>query len=270
MAAVTAVRRAEEAAAREAADEEARVEFERTGGFKFEAFLRGVPTAAEGERLVLPPSVLEVLEAQGALDPTRPLAFEVAAVDPASGVAVETTHCGVLEFTAAEGTVGVPPQAALSLTKARGVAALAELSLRVKFVRLPAPAKSSVRLQPRGAGFHDQGQDVVSLDLKATLTRLLSRHTCLTQGDWLALRHDKRTYALRVVALAPAPALALVHTDLEVRGGERGRKSGRGWPVAGQARELGARGGHAIKRRAAKSHPRAGRPPAAAAPVRWT
>ncbi len=90
---------------------------------------------------------------------------------------VARTHAGVLEFSAEEGTEGVPPQAALSLTKERGLASLARLKLRVKFVRLRAPPKSFVRLQPRGEGFHKAGAEVVSLDLKSVLERELQGHT---------------------------------------------------------------------------------------------
>ena len=93
-----------------------------------------MPTHTDGERVTLPASALESLERQGALDPAKPLAFEVSALDPTSGLVVERTHCGVLEFTAAEGTVGVPPAAALSLTKGRGLGALSKLRLRLKYV----------------------------------------------------------------------------------------------------------------------------------------
>ena len=82
----------------------------KTGGFKFEATLAAYPTQTTGERLVLPASVLETLERQGALDPTKPLAFELTALDAATGQAVEITHAGVLEFTAEEGTVRIYKQ----------------------------------------------------------------------------------------------------------------------------------------------------------------
>ena len=200
-----------------------------------------MPTATDGERITLPPSALEALERLGALDPGKPLAFELEALwpdlpkrdttssssssskDGPSSPETILTHAGVLEFTAAEGTVGVPPQTALSLTRGRSLGALGNggvggggITLRVQYVQLPQPAKSFVRLQPRGTGFHAPGQDVVNIDLKKVLERELSRHTALTKGDWLAIRHEKETYELVVVNLEPADALCLVHTDLEV------------------------------------------------------
>lgn len=139
-----------------------------------------MPTSQDGERITLPSSALESLESQSAIDPSRPLTFEVCVVDEV-GLVISTTHVGVAEFTAEEGTVGVPPKTALSLTKERGGGLT---QLRVKYVKLPMPAKSFVRFQPRGEGFHSQGAEVVSLDLKAVLERELSRHTAISKGDW--------------------------------------------------------------------------------------
>ena len=174
-----AERRREERAAAAAAEEEARLERERTGGVVWAAELVPVPTTGDGERITLPPSVLEALTAQNALDlsgPGNPITFELVALDDSqqqSGAAplsssaaaaaaaaaadpfssssvVARTHAGVAEFTAAEGTVGVPPQTALTLAKERGVQAFSQkggggggLRLRVKFVRLQSFPKSS-------------------------------------------------------------------------------------------------------------------------------
>jgi len=212
---VTTQRRVEEAAAREAAEAQAQAEQELTGGITFCQVLTAVPISSEGERIVLPPSALQTLETQSALDVAKPLGFEVCALD-STGAVVSKTHCGVLEFTAEEGTVGVPPAAALSLTKEAGVGALRDCRIRVKFVKLATPPKSFIRLQPRGHGFHTNGEDVVNLDLKAVLERELSRHTAVTKGDWIAIRSDKTTYELVVVDLEPCSALALTSTDLEV------------------------------------------------------
>jgi hypothetical protein len=177
---VTQERKQREAEQREIAEELRLKEEERTGGINYCKVLKAVPTSQDGERITLPPSALESLEAQSAIDPSRPLTFEVCAVDDL-GVVYSTTHVGVAEFTAQEHTVGVPPKTALSLTRERGGGLN---NLRVKYVRLPMPVKSFVRFQPRGEGFHSQGAEVVSLDLKSVLERELSRHTAISKGDW--------------------------------------------------------------------------------------
>lgn len=75
--------------AEQEAREDARLEEERkTGGIKYSAVLKSVPTVAEGDRVVLPPSALEALNPQNALD-IGPLTFLLTSE---SGC---TTHAGV-------------------------------------------------------------------------------------------------------------------------------------------------------------------------------
>lgn len=93
---------------------------------------------------------------------------------------MNSTHAGVAEFTAGEGTVGIPPKTALSLTREHGVHTLEGVVLQVKYVKLKRCDKSFVRLQPLGEGFHKKGEDVVNIDIKHVLERELSRHTAIT------------------------------------------------------------------------------------------
>ena len=70
--------------------------------------------------------------------------------------------------------------------------------------------------------------------MQAVLERTLRTHTCLSDGDWLPVRHEGVTYELVARGLEPAPALTLVHTDLEVREDQRrGRGQGQGWGQVG-------------------------------------
>jgi len=215
---ITAQRRAQEAAALEATRLAALEEERQTGGISFSAVLKPVPTMRDGERILLPPSALAALTSSGALDANTPMAFQITAVH--QGAVVGTTHAGVAEFIAEEGTVGLPPKTALSLTKERGVASIGDFQeLRVKYIKLTHSGRAFVRLQPRGEGFHRQGQDVVNMDIKAVLERELASHTAITTGDWLPIRHERQGYELVVVDLEPAGvggALSLINTDLEV------------------------------------------------------
>mmetsp|Transcript_115437 Transcript_115437/g.358639 ORF Transcript_115437/g.358639 Transcript_115437/m.358639 type:complete len:629 (-) Transcript_115437:115-2001(-) len=192
-------------------------------GVHYAARLRPYPSARTDDKLELPPSALQELERQGALDRGSLLTFAVslpgAAAVPGAGPATPGagTHAGVAEFTAEEGSVGVPPRVALCLTKGSGLESLAAVGqVEVRYVRLPRSAKSLARLQPRGEGFHIGGASVLRMDLQHVLQETLRGHTALTEGDWLPIRHNGITYELVVRNLEPEPHIALLDTDLTV------------------------------------------------------
>mmetsp|Transcript_71512 Transcript_71512/g.221133 ORF Transcript_71512/g.221133 Transcript_71512/m.221133 type:complete len:620 (+) Transcript_71512:1-1860(+) len=192
-------------------------------GVRYTAQLRPYPSSRTDDKLELPPSALQELERQGALESGTLLTFAVscpgggpAAVGSAAP-ALSATHAGVAEFTAEEGAVGVPPRVALCLTKGSGLDSLAAVGqVEVRYLRLPRSAKSLAKLQPRGEGFHIGGASAVRMDLQHVLQETLRGHTALTEGDWLPIRHNGVTYELVVRALEPEPQLALLDTDLTV------------------------------------------------------
>jgi hypothetical protein len=215
LAAAAEERRRERAAATAAAAAEAE---EVASSVHFACSLRAVPwVRADTNRVILPASAFEALERERALERHGgPLTFELAVQDDEAAGGAARTHCGVSEFTAEEGTVGIPPAVALSLARGRGVDWLAGRSVRVRFEALPRVAKASVALQPRGDGFHAEGRDVVNIDIKSVLLRTLRDSLTLSEGDWIPLRHEGRTYELVVRRLEPEPALLLLDTDVEV------------------------------------------------------
>eukprot|EP00434_Breviolum_minutum_P038500 symbB.v1.2.034152.t1/scaffold4359.1/size40727/1 len=155
------------------------------------------------------------LERQGVLEKGALLTFAVSLSSRTGGGG--STHAGVAEFTAEEGTVGVPPRVALCLTKGSGLGTLDAVGqVEIRYVRLPRCRKSKVMFQPRGEGFHAGGMKVVSLDLEHVLLETLRGHTALTQGDWLPIRHQGQTYELMVRELEPETEMALIDTDLTV------------------------------------------------------
>lgn len=209
----------------QAEEDRKRAEAERqlNEGIRYCMRLRPYPSSRTDDKLELPPSALEELERQGALEKGTLLTFAVSLPDhPAArlagaGPASGSTHAGVAEFTAEEGTVGVPPRVALCLTKGAGLQTLdAVAQVEVRYVKLPRCSKSLVKLQPRGEGFHAGGMKVVSLDLEHVLLETLRGHTALSQGDWLPIRHQGQTYDLLVRELEPESALCLIDTDLTV------------------------------------------------------
>lgn len=75
-----------------------------------------VPSEGEGDKVLLPPSALETLSKQDAVA-LGPMFFEISrekgSQEANQGGASTTgvphaTHAGVLEFVAAEGTIGLP------------------------------------------------------------------------------------------------------------------------------------------------------------------
>lgn len=219
-------REREEARLQEAEEERQRLEREAllNEGVRYLARLRPYPSSRTDDKIELPPSALQELERQGALERGTLLTFQVALPSIATkvGVAVSSgstgrTHAGVAEFTAEEGTVGVPPRVALCLTKGCGLDSLQSVSqVEVRYVRLPRPSKSRVKFQPRGQGFHAGGLKKVRIDLEHVLQESLRGHTALTEGDWLPIRHDGYTYELVVRELEPDSSIALIDTDLTV------------------------------------------------------
>mmetsp|Transcript_21825 Transcript_21825/g.39159 ORF Transcript_21825/g.39159 Transcript_21825/m.39159 type:complete len:677 (-) Transcript_21825:92-2122(-) len=192
-------------------------------GVQYIARLRPYPSSRTDDKLELPPSALEELERQGALERGTLLTFAVSlpgqgiAAEPLSSPSAGSTHAGVAEFTAEEGTVGVPPRVALCLTKGSGLETLDAVGqVEIRYVRLPRCSKSRVKLQPRGEGFHAGGMKTIQMDLEHVLLETLRGHTALTQGDWLPIRHAGQTFELMVRELEPHSELALIDTDLTV------------------------------------------------------
>lgn len=210
-------REREEQRHRQAHEERLRAEAEAhlNEGARYLAKLRPYPSSRTDDKLELPPSALEELERQGVLEKGALLTFAVSLTTRTGEGG--STHAGVAEFTAEEGTVGVPPRVALCLTKGSGLDTLDGVGqVEIRYVKLPRCRKSRVKFQPRGEGFHAGGMKVVSLDLEHVLLETLRGHTALTQGDWLPIRHQGQTYELMVRELEPETELSLLDTDLTV------------------------------------------------------
>lgn len=195
--------RREECERREEERREEEVRIERlTMGIRYHQQLKVVPTGRPDDKVLLPPSCLEELERQAAWDRVSDvLTFRLQCP---TGV----THCGVAEFTAQEGTIGIGVKVILSLGEPPD-------AISVRFVALPRYDKIRVVFQPRGAGFHGNA-DVVSLDLKQLLERTLNTHTTLTEHDTIMLRHANQDFYLLATKLEPETALVVLNTEMEV------------------------------------------------------
>eukprot|EP00898_Chlorokybus_atmophyticus_P004955 jgi/Chlat1/5460/Chrsp36S05423 len=182
-----------------------------TEGILYAATLRLVPSstagmpltcyAQAGDKVSLPPSALDSLSQQDALD-KGPMYLRV--TDAGTGA---STHAGVLDFTAEEGQVAVPHKVlrSLALTNEQELDAR---ELRVQYVRLS--KGKYAQLQADSAEFADVPSQ------RGFLEGVLRTHATLTEGDVLHVVHAGSQHALRVMKLQPEPQVSLIDTELEV------------------------------------------------------
>nr|XP_043620605.1 uncharacterized protein LOC122592443 [Erigeron canadensis] len=183
-------------------------------GISFNRVLEAVPFEGAGDKIKLPASCFNDLSSEGAFE-KGPLHFQLSVVQqnessqsqsvPVESIHRGSTHAGVLEFTAEEGTVGIPPHIWNNLySKQDPMTPLVE----VKYVWL---AKGTyAKLQSEELGFSDIPNH------KAVLETTLRQHATLSQDDVLTVKHGVLTYHLRVLELKPSSSVSVLETDIEV------------------------------------------------------
>ena len=133
------------------------------------------------------------------------------------------THCGIREFSAAPGTIGIPDKVIQSLLIRCGEASTAEgdddndsLSLAlqrlqllsVKYVQLPKVTYACLR--PLRNSFQAVGP------VKECLEENLRYHSALSVGDLITVWHRGRAHQLRVQRMSPAAHGTLIQTDVVI------------------------------------------------------
>ncbi|KAL8549192.1 hypothetical protein ACS0TY_008152 [Phlomoides rotata] len=142
----------------------------------------------------MPQSALERL---AYLEIDFPILFEL--TNPSSG---KVTHCGVLEFTADEGTIFLPAWMMEVMLIKEGDSGL------VKYTSLS--KGTYVKLQPHTMDFLDISSP------KAVLERVLSSYSCLTTGGTIVLPYNDKKYYVNIVETKPSAAVCIIETDCEV------------------------------------------------------
>nr|XP_027083870.1 ubiquitin recognition factor in ER-associated degradation protein 1-like [Coffea arabica]XP_027083871.1 ubiquitin recognition factor in ER-associated degradation protein 1-like [Coffea arabica] len=145
----------------------------------------------------MPASALDCLSA---LRIHYPMMFSIQNIYDDSGG--RTSHCGVLEFTAEEGSIFAPQWMMDSLKILEGDLVL------LKSVYLP--KGTFVKLQPHTTDFINLSNP------KAVLEKTLQRYACLTTGDTITISHDKKKFQIDVLEAEPSPAISIIDTDCEV------------------------------------------------------
>ncbi|PSS14416.1 Ubiquitin fusion degradation protein [Actinidia chinensis var. chinensis] len=179
-------------------------------GIMFCHVLEAVTYQGNGDKIKLPPSCFTELSEQGAFD-KGPLHFRLSDInqEAVSGVKDDqkqgATHAGVLEFTAEEGSVGLPPHVWSNLFRS---GAPDTSLIEVRYVWLP--KGTYAKLKPDELGFSDIPNH------KAVLETSLRQHATLSQDDVLTVNHGALTYHLRVLELKPSSSVSVLETDIEV------------------------------------------------------
>lgn len=180
-------------------------------GVVFSRILEASLCEGYGDKIKLPPSCFSELSEQGALD-KGPMYFRLSKVDnhassgsDISGHTPGTTYSGVLEFTASEGSVELPPHVWNNLfLGGRPDVPLVD----VCYVSLL--KGTYAKLQSEDTSFFDVPNH------KAVLETTLRRHATLSQGDIITVNHGELVYRLRVLDLKPAASVSVLETDIQV------------------------------------------------------
>ena len=113
------------------------------------------------------------------------------------------THCGVLEFTAEEGSCYVPFWMMQNLLlEEGGLLTITNVSL---------PKATFVKLQPQ----HTDFLETIS-NPRAVLEHALRNFSCVTKGDVICIPYNNRNYHFMLKEVQPQDAACIIETDCNV------------------------------------------------------
>ncbi|DAZ94840.1 TPA: hypothetical protein N0F65_012529 [Lagenidium giganteum] len=148
----------------------------------------------DGDKILLPPSALETL---ARLHIEYPMLFKVI-----NEGANRHSHCGVLEFSAPEGTCYMPYWMMQNLfINEGGILNIQNVSL---------PKATFVKIRPQSQDFLDISNP------RAVLEASLRKFSCMTIGDTICLKYNNKNFMLDVREVRPGPAACIIETDCEV------------------------------------------------------
>jgi ubiquitin fusion degradation protein 1 len=154
-------------------------------------FLFGVQ---KGDKILLPPSAFDSL---ARLQVDYPMLFRLSSI-----VDKRMTHCGVLEFTADEGTCYIPFWMMQNL--------LIEEGSVITVVNVSLPKATFVKLQPQSVDFLEISNP------RAVLEHALRNFSCVTKGDIIQVPYNNRNYHLALMDVQPQDAACIIETDCNV------------------------------------------------------
>ena len=148
----------------------------------------------KGNKIILPSSALDQL---ARLNISYPMLFKL--TNAANDI---STHCGVLEFVAEEGTCYMPYWMMRNLVLKEGdIVTVHNVTL---------PKGTYVKLQPVTKDFLDINNP------KAVLENSLRWYATLTTGDNIVINYNKKNYEIEIVQSKPRDAISIIEADIEV------------------------------------------------------
>ncbi|ALC44132.1 Ufd1-like [Drosophila busckii] len=148
----------------------------------------------KGGKIIMPPSALDSLTR---LNVEYPMLFKLVNKKKS-----RTSHAGVLEFVADEGKCYLPYWMMDNLLLEEGDI------LIIESVSLPVATFS--KFQPHSTDFLD------ITNPKAVLENALRNFACLTKGDVIAIKYNKKVYELCVLETKPGNAVSIIECDMNV------------------------------------------------------
>jgi len=147
-----------------------------------------------GDKILLPQSALDTL---ARLQVDYPMLFRLQSSDKGT-----MTHCGVLEFSAPEGSCYIPYWMMQNL--------LIEEGSVISITNVSLPKATYVKLQPQHVDFLEIS------DPRAVLEYALRNFSCVTKGDVIQLPFNNKNYHFELKEVEPQDAACIIETDCNV------------------------------------------------------
>jgi ubiquitin fusion degradation protein 1 len=148
----------------------------------------------QGDKILLPPSAFDIL---ARLQVDYPMLFQLQSGDKGT-----LTHCGVLEFTAEEGSCVIPFWMMQNLLIEEGAV------LTVTNVSLP--KANFVKFQAQHVDFLEISNP------RAVLEHALRNFSCITKGDVICVPYNSKNYHFEIKEVRPQDAACIIETDCNV------------------------------------------------------
>jgi ubiquitin fusion degradation protein 1 len=147
-----------------------------------------------GDKILLPPSAFDTL---ARLQVDYPMLFRLQSSQKGT-----MTHCGVLEFTADEGTCYIPFWMMQNL--------LIEEGSVISVTNISLPKATFVKLQPQHVDFLE------ITNPRAVLEHALRNFSCVTKGDVICVPYNSKNYHFELKEVKPQDAACIIETDCNV------------------------------------------------------
>ena len=154
----------------------------------------GKPEVNKGNKIILPTSALNEL---ARLKISYPMTFMIS-----NPQIQKKSYCGVLEFSAEEGTCHLPVWLMHNLFLDEG----SEIILR----NVNLSKGTYMKIQPHETAFIDLP------DPKAILERELTNYACVFKGDTINIQYLDRDYAINIVECKPNDQLCVIEADINL------------------------------------------------------